>query len=172
MGFEPTEFLMYRIVLGEMYDISILPLFPSNNFFKWFSPLLQSDAHPPSEPPSHFFSISNMSKTIYSKKSLQIYKQFFKFPNIFQYFFSHEKRNRTFTLSFKKNEYFTIKLSHGVILLTFMTSMQRRGLEPLHPVFTTGALPTELTDAPSLQEDINLKTFREFYIAHPNVSDP
>ena len=49
--------------------------------------------------------------------------------------------------------------------------MQRRGLEPLHPVFTTGALPTELTDAPSLQEDINLRTFVEFYIAMPNVPD-
>ena len=52
-----------------------------------------------------------------------------------------------------------------------MTSMQRRGLEPLHPVFTTGALPTELTDAPSLQEDINLRTFVEIYIAMPNVPD-
>ena len=49
--------------------------------------------------------------------------------------------------------------------------MQRRGLEPLHPVFTTGALPTELTDAPSLQEDINLSSFVGFYIAMPNVPD-
>ena len=52
-----------------------------------------------------------------------------------------------------------------------MTSMQRRGLEPLHPVFTTGTLPTELTNAPSLQEDINLGSFVKFDIALPNVPD-
>ena len=104
---------------------------------------------------------------------MQIYKQFFNFPNIFQYFFSHEKRNRTFiTTIITTARRFTIKLPHGVILLTSMTSMQQRGLEPLHPRFRQGALPTELTDAPSLQEDINLKTFKEFYIAHLNVSDP
>ena len=119
-----------------------------------------------------FFNLKYVKDHVF-KNSLQIYKEFFNYPNIFQYFFSHEKRNRTFiTTIITTARRFTIKLPHGVILLTFMTLMQRRGLEPLHPVFTTGALPTELTDAPSLQEDINLKTFREFYIAHPNVSDP
>ena len=32
-------------------------------------------------------------------------------------------------------------------------------------------MSTELTDAPSLQEDINLSSFVEFYIAMPNVPD-
>ena len=68
------------------------------------------------------------------KNSLQIYKQFFNFTNIFQYFFSHEKRNRTFiTTIITTARRFTIKLPHVVILLTSMTSMQQRGLEPLHP---------------------------------------
>ena len=84
---------------------------------------------------------SQICQRPYFKNSLQIYEHFFNFPNIFQYFFSHEKRNRTFiTTIITTARRFTIKLPHGVILLTFMTSMQRRGLEPLHPVFTTGAL--------------------------------
>ena len=42
-----------------------------------------------------------------------------------------------------KNEYFTIKLSHEVILLTFITSIYQVGFEPTHPDFTSRALPIE-----------------------------
>ena len=94
-----------------------------------------------SEYPWKYVNFSNLLSKNFVLITLQIYKQFLIFPNIFQYFFSHEKRNRTFiTTIITTARRFTIKLPHGVILLTFMTSMQRRGLEPLHPVFTTGAL--------------------------------
>ena len=131
-----------------------------------------SQAHLTALEPTQFFNLKYVKDHIL-KIRCKYTNNFLIFQIFFNIFFSHEKRNRTFiTTIITTARRFTIKLPHGVILLTSMTSMQQRGLEPLHPVFTTGALPTELTDAPSLQEDINLKTFKEFYIAHLNVSDP
>ena len=52
-----------------------------------------------------------------------------------------------------------------------MTSMQRRGLEPLHPAFSARALPTELTDAPSLQEEYQPQNTYSEIIVHERVSD-
>ena len=138
-GFEPPAFLKYQIVLGEMYDISILPLFPSNNFLNGFF---------------HYYSLaqlhlrcrlpifqSQICQRPCFKNRCKYTNNFLIFQIFFNIFFSHEKRNRTFiTTIITTARRFTIKLPHGVILLTFMTSMQRRGLEPLHPVFTTGAL--------------------------------
>ena len=132
--------LKHLIVIGEMYDTSILPIFPIKHIFEMVMSITTvRPIWPLWNPP--IFSISNTSKTMFLKIRCKYTNNFLIFQIFFNIFFSHEKRNRTFiTTIITTARRFTIKLPHGVILLTFMTSMQRRGLEPLHPVFTTGAL--------------------------------
>ena len=49
----PLSFLCIGLRLERCTIPRYFQYFQSNRFLKWFSPLLQSDAHPPSEQPSH-----------------------------------------------------------------------------------------------------------------------
>ena len=135
LRFLSTRLCLERCTISRYFHYSQAIIF-LNGFFHYYS---LAQLHLRCRLPN-FFNLKYVKDHIL-KIRCKYTNNFLIFQIFFNIFFSHEKRNRTFiTTIITTARCFTIKLPHGVILLTFMTSMQRRGLEPLHPVFTTGAL--------------------------------